>query len=117
MIKYDTVAARFHPGGNTGTKKSYFTESPWDNWANLVGKDFKEYGIFIMLKNRAAHLVWREICIAVRLNKTILKDPKFYLYAVTALLVPGFILREITNFYRHNITRIKAKIIERGSHG
>lgn len=117
MFEYDTVACRFLPGVNTGTKKSYYTESPWQNWVDLTGdQNWKDYPSFIMLKNRAPKILWREICLAVRLNKDVLKDIKFYVYALTAVLLPGCFLRPLTKFYRHRIARMFAKIIERGDH-
>lgn len=116
MIEYDTVAARFHPGGNTGTKKSYYTESPLQNWVDLLGdKSFKDYQSFIMLKNRASHMLWREICLTVKLNKSVLKDWAFYGHVLIALIFPSFLLRRFTNFYRNRISRLSAKIIKRES--
>lgn len=113
MLEYDVFAARFHPGGNTGTKKSYYTESPTQNWIDLVGSDFKDFPMFVQLKNRAPHLVWREICLAVRTDRKVLKDPSFYGYASIAVLFPGFVLRPFSSFYRNRIARLSAKIIER----
>jgi glycosyltransferase involved in cell wall biosynthesis len=116
MIEYDTIAARFHPGGNTGTKKSYYTESPTQNWYDLVGTDFEDFPMFVQLKNRASiRMVWREICLVIRNDWRCLLKCSFHFYAWTALLVDGFILRNITIFYRHRIARKFAHIIERGN--
>lgn len=116
MFEYDTVAARFKPGTNTGTKKEYYTESPLQNWIYLTGdKNFKDYQSFIMLKNRACNLLWREICLHVKMNKKVLLELKFWVYSLTALLIPSMLLRNFTKFYRHRIARLSAKIIERPS--
>ena len=114
MIKYDTVGARFHPGGNTGTKKSYYTQSPTKNWIDLVGKEFKSYETFIMLRNRATEMLWNEIKIVFRNNNKCLRDLSFWFYASIAVIFPGWILRPLTNFYRHRIARRFSKVIERG---
>ena len=115
MIEYDTIAARFHPGGNTGTKKSYYKESPLQNWIDLTGDaEFKFHEGFIQLKNRAPHLLIPEIKLAIQMNSKILLEIRFWVFALTALLLPGYWLRPFTNFYRHRITRRHVKIIERG---
>lgn len=116
MFEYDTVACRFLPGVNTGTKENYFKESPTQNWVDLVGPWFKNYEIFIMLKNRAPKILWREIWLVLKLEKASLGEVKFWLYAITAVIVPTIILRRLTNFYRHRIARRSAKIIKRGEH-
>lgn len=114
MFTYDTVAARYHPGGNTGTKKEYYKQSPYENWVWLLGKEFKDYPSFIMLKNRAPKLLWKEIKMHVRDHKDCLTDVSFWFYALVACLVPGFLLRPLSNFYRHRIKRHQVKIIKRG---
>ena len=113
MFEYDTIAARFHPGGNTGTKKSYYTESPLQNWVDLVGDKFRFYEGFIQLKNRAPHLLWKEILLSIKIDKKVLIDPKFWLFALTSLLLPAFILKPLTNFYRHRVERMWSDIIYR----
>ena len=112
MIEYDTVAARFHPGGNTGTKETYYTESPTQNWIDLLGK-FQDFPMFIQLKNRAPKLLWREICLHVINDRTVLLSPSFWFYGLISLLVPRPILKKLSNFYRHRIARKHAVIIER----
>jgi len=114
MFKWDVVAARFHPGGNTGTKKSYYTESPFMNWLELLGQPLRFNEGFIQLKNRAPHLLWQEIRLTVKHDPDVLKIINFWLYALVALLVPSFILRHLTSFYRHRINRNLVKIIMRG---
>lgn len=113
MIEYDTIAARIHPGGNTATKKWYYTESPIVNWTSLCGKDHKFHQGMIQLRNRAPHLLPREVYNIIKINPKNLLDPYFWLYAVIACTIPGWILRPLSNFYRHRITRRKCKIIER----
>jgi len=115
MIEYDTIAARFHPGGNTGTKKSYYKESPLQNWIDLTGdKLFQFHEGFIQLKNRAPHLLIPEIKLAIKMNPKVLTELRFWMFGLFALLVPGFISRPFTNFYRHRITRRHVKVIQRG---
>jgi glycosyltransferase involved in cell wall biosynthesis len=115
MLEYDTIAARIHPGGNTGNKKKYYTESPIKNWTDLVGKKFKFNQGFVQLRNRAPRLLLREIYLSIKINPKITLDPSFWFYALMALIVPGFISRPLANFYRHRITRqfLKNAIIRR----
>lgn len=113
MLEYDTIGARYHPGGNTGTKSSYYTQSPTQNWIDLLGENYQDFPMFVQLKNRAPHLLWGEICLHVRNNKKVLLSPRFWFYTLTALLVPRFALKKLSNFYRHRISRLSAKIIER----
>lgn len=114
MMEYDTVAARFKPGENTGTKSSYYVSSPLQSWIDLLGSPIRFNEGFIQLKNRAPHLLIPEIKLAIKSDKTILKDWTFWLYAGAALLIPGFILRKLTVWYRDTIGRWNAVIIERG---
>jgi glycosyltransferase involved in cell wall biosynthesis len=113
IMPYDTIAARFHPGGNTGTKSSYYTESPTINWLMLVGKDFKDYPMFVQLKLRAPERKWQEIKIVYKNNNMVVFSPSFWFY-VTLSMLPAFILRPIALFYRNVITRMSARIIQRG---
>ena len=113
MIEYDTVACRFLPGVNTGTKKEYFTESPWENWVDLIGPSYRAFENFVMIKNRAPKMLWREICAAVESDKRNLLHPKFWFYLIIAVSLPGSVLRSFTNFYRNRITRLTARIIKR----
>lgn len=113
MLEYDVVAARIHPGGNTGTKTEYYNGSQIANWVKFVGPSFRFNEGFIQIKNRAPHLLWQEIKMAWNLTPGVRKEPSFYLFAGIALLVPGCILRPLSKFYRHRITRRKCKIIER----
>jgi len=113
MLEYDTIAARFHPGGNTGTKKSYYTESPTQNWIDLLGINFQDFPMFIQLKNRAPHLLWREICLHVKNDKSVLTRWDFWKFAVPAMVIPSSSLRALTEYYRHRITRKRVQIIDR----
>lgn len=114
MFEYDTVASRFHPGGNTGTKTEYYTQSVWQNWVDLAGEEFEYFPIFVMLKNRAPKMLWSEIKLAVKLKKSRLFNPSFWFYATVAVLVPGAVLRKVSELYRDTIVRGKSIIIERG---
>lgn len=117
MFEYDSIAVRIHPGGNTGTKTSYYNESPTESWASLIG--YKEYFKvrfyqgFIQLKNRAPHLLWREIWLTLNKHQECVKQLDFWLNAVIAVVLPGFLLRELSKFYRHRLTRGKSKIMKR----
>lgn len=113
MFEYDTFKARIHPGGNTGTKKEYYTESPIQNWTDLVGKDFKFHEGFVQLRNRRPGILLREIRNSIRINPKNLLDPKWWLYVSISLIVPGFISRPLSDFYRIRISRPKCSIIER----
>jgi hypothetical protein len=114
MIKYDTIAARIPPGGNTGTKKEYYTESPIENWASLVGKEFRFHAGFVQLKARASlSMVIKEIKNQVRIDKMVLIEPLFWFFSISAIILPGFIIKPLYNFYRHRISRHFYKIIGR----
>lgn len=115
LIEYDTIKARIHPGGNTGTKKEYYQGSQVANWAKLMGEDFRFNQGFIQIKNRASHLLWQEIKNAWNLTPGVRVEPSFYFYAGIALLVPSCILKPLSNFYRHRITRRFCKIIPRSA--
>jgi len=115
MLQYDTVAARIHPGGNTGTKEWYYKGSQVANWYSLVGPTFRFNHGFIQIKNRAPKLLWQEIKAAWRLTPGVRGEPSFYLFVAIAVIVPGWILRPLSQFYRHRITRqfLKNSIIRR----
>ena len=82
---------------------------------DLTGdKEFKFHEGFIQLKNRAPHLLWSEICLAIKMNPKVLLEARFYIFAIASVIVPGCILRPLTNFYRHRITRKHVRIIPRG---
>jgi glycosyltransferase involved in cell wall biosynthesis len=115
MFEYDTIKARIKPGQNTATQEWYYTESPTKNWIRLVGKNFKDYPIFIQLKNRAPSKLLEEIKTCVKLNKWVLIDVAFWFYSILAISVPSSVLRPLSNFWRHRITRCFARIIERPS--
>lgn len=112
-MEWDTVAVRLHEKGNTGCKSSYYTESPIQVLTEFLGKDFKYHLGLIQLKNRAPKLLWREICLTVKLNRRNLSDPFFWVCALTSLLTPRMVLIALSNFYRHRINRNFCKIIKK----
>lgn len=114
MLEYDTVAARFKPGYNTGNKESYYIESPTQNWIDLLGQNYQDFPMFIQLKNRAPKLLWREICLHVKNDKRVLWNVRFVFHVMVAIATPRWILKRLTNWYRHRIARRSARIIERG---
>ena len=117
MLEYDTIAARIHPGGNTGTKEEYYMApergGQIENWVGLVGPTFRFNEGFIQIKNRAPKRLWKEIKDALRLTPDVKREPSFWFYAAVAVLVPGAILRPLANFYRHRIMRKNVSIINR----
>ena len=113
QLEYDTIAARFHPGGNTGTKTSYYTESPTQNWIDLLGENYQDFPIFITLKNRAPKLLLKEIWLHVRNDKSVLLKGGFWKYALVGLIFPSWMLRNLTKLWRNYVQRRFAKIIER----
>jgi len=115
-IKYDTVAVRLHPGGNTGTKEEYYKESPVLTLTNFFGKDFRDPALFIQLKNCAPGILAREISNYLSINPNNMRDPKFLACAFIALVTPRKVLRHLCNFYRHRIRRNQVKIITREEH-
>ena len=115
MFEYDVIAVRIHPGGNTGTKKSYYKESMIQNWYDLVGKDFYFPQGLVQYRARASYkLFWRELCLTVKLNPRVLLRADFWLYASIAVVLPSCVLKQLSAFYRHRIGRMNAKVIERG---
>jgi hypothetical protein len=115
MFEYDTIRARIHPGGNTGTKESYYKGSMYANWREILEEPLKFYQGYIQIKNRAPKKLWEEICESLKGNKQALMNPIFWFYAVVAVVIPGWILRPLSLFYRNRITRNFVKIIERKS--
>ena len=113
LLPYDTIAARFSPGNNTGNKEWYYTESPTANWIDLLGQNYQYFPIFIQLKNRAPKLLWKEIWLHIQNDKFVMLKGGFWLHAIAAILVPSWILRQFSKFYRHRIARRFAKVIER----
>lgn len=115
MMEYDTIAARVKPGSNTATKPWYYTESPLKNWIPLVGNTYCDCNFMslIQLKNRAPQILWPEIKEYVRVNPSVLWNLKFILFSIISLALPGSILRPLSNFYRHRISRMFCRIIKR----
>ena len=120
MIKYDTIAARLHFGkkGNAAIRPSYYKtfpqQSPTRNWYEVLGEPIGMYMGFIQIKNRAKWLLVDEIKQTIKLNPKCLLNIGFWFCALVAVIVPSFILRNLSNFYRHRVTRKFVKIIERG---
>lgn len=112
-MDYDTVAVRIHPGGNTGTLSTYYTESPTLVLTEFYGPDFKYYPLLVQLKNRAPKMVWDEICTMIALKRSCLREPLFWLCALTAIVIPMWVLQHLSSFYRHRINRRKAFIVRR----
>lgn len=113
LMEYDTVAARIHPGGNTGTKTSYYQGSMYKNWASLCGDSFRFNAGLIQIKNRAPKNLWKEIKAAWKYTPHVRREPDFYFWVAVAVLVPGFLLRPLSNFYRHRLMRRFCHIIPR----
>jgi glycosyltransferase involved in cell wall biosynthesis len=119
MIKYDTIAARLHPGvkGNAATNPSYYKttppQSPTRNWYEVLGKPMGMYMGFIQIKNRASWMLLSEIKETIKINPKCLLNLGFWFCVLIALIVPGWILRRLSNFYRHRVTRHFCRIIER----
>lgn len=114
MLEYDTVACRYSPGNNTGTKSSYYTQSPTQNWINLLGTNYQDFPVFITLKNRASFkMLLEEIWLHIKQDKRVLMKFYFYVYSLMALMIPSRILQAGSYLYRNIISRRYAKIIER----
>ncbi len=119
MIKYDTIAARLHFGksGNAAIMSSYYRtypqQSPTLNWYEVLDEPIGMYMGFIQIKNRARWLLIDEIKRTVMLDPICLYNPGFWFCALIALIVPSFVLKHLSNFYRHRITRKFVRIIER----
>lgn len=119
ILRYDTIAARLHPGpkGNAATNPDYYKtlirQSPTLNWYEILEKPIGMYMGFIQIKNSAPWMLWNEIKITVKLNPHCLLNTGFWFCGLVALIFPRWILRPVSNFYRHYITRRFVKIIRR----
>jgi len=119
IIKYDTIAARLHFGkkGNAAIRPSYYRtypqQSPTRNWYEVLGEPIGMYMGFIQIKNRAEWLLINEIKETIKFNPKCLLNVGFWFCALIALIIPSFVLKHLSNFYRHKITRRFVKIIER----
>ncbi|MFH1317773.1 MAG: glycosyltransferase family 2 protein [Candidatus Omnitrophota bacterium] len=117
IMEYDTIAVRVHPGGNTATVKSYYKDSPTLSWLSVVGKHkllLTAFISFIQLKNWAGYkYLFREIWLFIKLRPVNLLRPDFWFYALIAIFTPSRILRKLTNWYKHRVSRRFVSILER----
>lgn len=119
MIKYDTIAARLHLGKNpnAAANPSYYKttpqQSPTLNWYAVLGEPIEMYMGFIQIKNRASWMLLSEIKETIKLNPKCLFNLGFWFCVLVALMVPGWILRRLSNFYRNRITKRFVKPIKR----
>jgi len=114
MFQYDTIAVRIHPGGNTGTKKEYYKGSAIENWHDIIGITVPYYLQFIQLRNRSTYrMLIREIRSTIRIHPKCLKDVRFWFCVLTALIVPGFLLRPLSAMYREKNHYTKDDVIRR----
>ncbi len=111
FLEYDTIAVRIHKE-NTAVRGWYYTESPIQNWFDLTGR-FDFFPMFIQLKNRSPQMLWSEICLCVKLNNKCLWSLSFWACAIISLAVPSKVLRIVSDFYRHRISRMFCKIKRR----
>lgn len=106
MFPYESIAVRIHPGGNTGTKKEYYTGSAVENWHNIIGIQVKYYQQFIQLRARSTFkMLIREVMSNLRINKWCWKEARFWLYLIPAIFIPGFVLRICSKLYRLYISK------------
>ena len=120
MLEYDTISARIHPSttdmnGNTGTKESYYNGSMYENWFDLMGEPLDFPQGYVQIKNRSPRNWWHEVRTSIILDYSILIRPLYWFYFLVSLL-PRSITIPLSNFYRHRITRMFVKIIERGEY-
>jgi glycosyltransferase involved in cell wall biosynthesis len=117
-LPYDAVAVRVHKN-NLATKKSYYKGSLLKNWYDLGNRsilwDFKSN--YICIKNRAGLVALiKEIRMNVSLEPRILFSPFFWFFSIFSIVTPSRFLIELSDFYRHRISRLFCKIIHR-THG
>ena len=103
VMEYDTVAVRLYPG-NTCVTSKYYNEPPVLSVRSMI-PGYINYQSFISIKNRAPHLLAREIIETVKGNSNILFSPVFWFYALIAIYTPRWLLIRLCNFYRHRIQR------------
>ena len=116
IIKYDTIAARLHKSNAAicpNYYKRYLSQSPTLNWHKILGKPIGMFLGLIQIKNRVPQLLFREILVTIKLNPKVLFNLGFWICALTAVIVPRWILIPLSQFYRHRITRRFCEIIRR----
>lgn len=109
IIKYDTVAIRIHPGGNTSTRPEPYVVSPTLTWLGLVGRRKFFLTAFISLiqyKNWGKYrFMLREIWYFIKLRPVNLLRLDFWFFALIAILVPKCILRPFTQAYKKHFLK------------
>lgn len=119
MMEYDTIAARLHFGksGNAAIMSGYYKttpqQSPTLNWLEVLNEPIGMYLGFIQMKNRARWLLLDEIKQTIKINPRCLLNIGFWFCVSVALLIPSFVLKHLSNWYRHRITRKFVRVIER----
>ncbi len=120
FLKDYTVAARIE-SSQTRTLSTIYDISPTDSWVRMYksvfsGDEFKtqrEWGIrdrarnyvgLIQIRNYGSlSLTLRELRIMVGNCWQILLEPKFWVYAVGVTVLPPFLLRPLSDFYKARI--------------
>lgn len=65
---------------------------------------FKAFESFAQIKNYGTYKeLWTEICNFAKFRKRNLLSPKYYIFALGSLIIPRFILRRLTNWYKDNV--------------
>jgi glycosyltransferase involved in cell wall biosynthesis len=117
IMKWDTVAVRVHNSisTNAGYYLKRWKSSPIEEWARLgAGEITTDFTSLIQIKNWFTdEAVWEEIKNFVKVRKSNLLRPDFYLFSFIAMFIPRVILRKLPLFYRHRIGRFLTKEIKR----
>ena len=114
IIRWVTTAIRI--GNNNSRKSETYKYSPVLNWINLIGKQkflLTSYVSFIQIKNWSSYRnVFREIWYFIILKPSNLFRPDFWFFALIAIFIPRYILRHITDWFKHRICRLFVKEIK-----
>jgi hypothetical protein len=109
ILEYDAVAVRVHD--STSRERDYWLKrrvsSPVLDWASIGCPEIaKDYVSFIQIKNGfEMWAVWEEIRNFAKVRPWNLLNPKYYFWALVALLTPRRILRKLPPLYRSYIGR------------
>lgn len=83
-----------------------FFEDKFKNLRDYLIKEFiaKNYVGLVQIRNYGGmKFLIREICLLLKLRWWNILEPQFWGYALMTLLIPGFILRKLTIFYKNEI--------------
>jgi glycosyltransferase involved in cell wall biosynthesis len=118
ILKYDAIAVRVWE--STSTQPGYWLKrrvsSPVMDWTSIGGGAMAiDYVSFIQIKRGFKQsAVWEEVVNFVKVRPKNLLNPKFYFWAIVALVIPSKWAIALPQWYRNNIGRMITKEVKRG---